>query len=333
MMVHRFTLAFLLLVTAACWERGVSQTTRQRLILKDGSYQVVTSYQVVGDRVRYHSAERGDEIEEIPYALVDWPATEAWKKAHAPGAAEREAEQEAAALDAEARAEKLDDAARRPLVAAGLHLPDESGVWGLDTFAGTPEVVRVEQADGDLNRATGHSVRRGPVPVVGERGAARPVLRMNGYKAKVEFHVDEPVFYVSIDASRPDEEPPANALTVDTHGASSAVKEKPSASSPDSRYFVVRTVRDKASRVVFGTSLAQIARGGEDSTPMQAQILPGRHWMKLTPRSPLSFGEYVLVEVLPSGELNLDGWDFGVEPRAPENKNAFAPLVPRSDAP
>lgn len=30
-----------------------------RLILKDGSYQVVRQYQVVGDRVRYMSLERG----------------------------------------------------------------------------------------------------------------------------------------------------------------------------------------------------------------------------------------------------------------------------------
>jgi hypothetical protein len=149
----------------------------------------------------------------------------------------------------------------------------------------------------------------------------------------VHVHVAEPVFYVGLDATVP-EEAPASALTVDTHGASSAVaKEKGSASAPDSRYFAVRTVRDKTTRVVLGLALAEITRGGEDVTAMRAEILPGRHWMKLTPAAPLAFGEYVLVELLASGEMNLDGWDFGVDPRAPENKGAFGPLVPKADEP
>jgi hypothetical protein len=34
-----------------------------RLILKDGTYQIVRQYQVMGDRVRYMSLERGGEWE------------------------------------------------------------------------------------------------------------------------------------------------------------------------------------------------------------------------------------------------------------------------------
>src|ERR1700735_1317543 len=48
---------------------------RIHLILKDGSYQIVMSYRIVGDIVHYISAERGGAEEEVPVALVDLDAT------------------------------------------------------------------------------------------------------------------------------------------------------------------------------------------------------------------------------------------------------------------
>src|SRR5277367_5766064 len=96
----RVLLVLVLLLSTAC-PGALAQAPNQRLVLKDGTYQVVTKYQKVGDRVRYYSAERG-QWEELPASLVDWAATEAWAKDPKPGAEPvSPAVPEAAAIDKE----------------------------------------------------------------------------------------------------------------------------------------------------------------------------------------------------------------------------------------
>src|SRR5277367_7105759 len=97
----RLLLVLALLLSVVC-PGGLAQAApNQRLVLKDGTYQVVTKYQKVGDRVRYFSAERG-QWEELPANLVDWAATEAWAKDPKPGAEPvSPAVPEAAAIDKE----------------------------------------------------------------------------------------------------------------------------------------------------------------------------------------------------------------------------------------
>src|SRR5690242_3916545 len=63
---------------------GVPNTgSNHRLILKDGSYQIVRKYEIVGSRVRYISLERGGDWEEMPESLIDWEATRKWERDHA----------------------------------------------------------------------------------------------------------------------------------------------------------------------------------------------------------------------------------------------------------
>lgn len=322
--------AFLLMMATL---PALAQPGRQRLILKDGTYQVITKYEVKGDRVRFYSAER-DEWEEMPENLIDWTATGKWNHDHRPGAESAPApdtaanpndpgQSEAAKIDAEERAARDAEAARIPVVAPGLRLPDETGVWGLDTFRDQPELVHVLQANGDLNRATEHSIVRANIVT---SAGAKEVVRIEGGSAPVQFHVDDPAFYVSLDApaSAAAEEVPANALTVDTHGASSAIKDKNSHSSPDSTYAIVRVTSSRNLRTVFEREIALLAQPGhsEDIIETKKEILRGGRWMKITPKMPLLIGEYALVEILSPREVNIDVWAFGVNPRAPENKNA-----------
>jgi hypothetical protein len=306
-----------------------AQPTRQRLILKDGTWQVVTKYEIKGDRVRFYSAER-DEWEEIPNDLIDWPATEKWNRQHKPGADSEAspetgdaAQSEAAKIDAEERAAREAEAARIPIVAPGLRLPDESGVWVLDTFQGQPELVHVEQANGDLNRASEHSIVR--ANIVSSQGA-KEAIRIEGASAKVQLHVDDPVLYVSLDnpAGAVNNSAPESALTVDTHGANDAAKDKHSHSSPDSRYAILRVSSSHNLRTVLAREIALLGQPGhsEDIIETNKEILAGARWMKITPKMPLLIGEYALIEILSPREVNVDVWAFGINPRARENKDA-----------
>jgi hypothetical protein len=312
---------------------SLAQKANKRLILKDGSYQVVSDYQVVGDRVRYKSAERGGEWEEIPKDMIDWPATDKWNKEHEPGAlaaaeaAREKAEQDdAAAIDKEEAAERAAERARMPVVAPGLRLPDESGVWVLDTFHGSPEVVRLQQSNGDLNKDLGHNVLKA---TINPMGGSKQLIQIDGAHAKVQLHVNQPELYVSLDVND-DATAPDDALKVDTHGASSKEKDKNNYSSPTSHYVIVRVQQRRNLRVVAAMNISMLGKvsHSENIVETTTQVLPGGHWMKVVPKDPLGFGEYALMEVLSGQEVNLDVWDFGVDPTAPENKNTLSPIQP-----
>ena len=324
-----------LLLPGPGWAQGPG--ARQRLILKDGSYQVVSRYEVRGDRVRFLSVERADGWEELPGDLVDWQATERWNHEHAPGAKpdpNSPAAQEAAELDREAAAARAAEAARSPEVAPGLRLPDESGVWALDSYGNVPQLVQIHQSDGDLNTDTGHTVKAAAIP----SGGARDLIRLSGYKATVSFHVARPVFYIALDGP-PGEAPREDALVVDTHGAAAAAGWKAERASPGSTYALVRLRVWKNQRAASAQQLRLLATGGDpdgsaEVVATERTILPGGRWMRVEPRGDMNLGQYSLVEILPGGRgFNLDGWDFGVNPLAPENKGGFRPVGVREDAP
>src|SRR5246127_2958502 len=128
------SLPLIVVVVALTYIVAAAQDTApRRLILKDGSYQLVTKYEVKGNRVRYYSTERED-WEELPNSLVDWPATDKFEKERAATATSPEAAQ----LDKELEHERELEEAELPQVAPGLRLPEDSGVFLLDNYHGEP---------------------------------------------------------------------------------------------------------------------------------------------------------------------------------------------------
>ena len=186
-----------------------------RLILKDGSFQVVSKYEIRKDRVRYISAERGGDWEELPLNLIDWAATSDYAKQHANDAifAHDETNQTAAEIDAEEKADRN----RNLEVAPNLRLPDETGIWALDYFHDSPELVELEQNSGDVNERTGHNLLRW---ALNPSGATRQTIQLNNRHAKPAMHEPQPSIYISIDEDT--DEPSGDAITVDTHGAGSS---------------------------------------------------------------------------------------------------------------
>ena len=293
---------------------------RTRLILKDGSYQIVMSYRVAGNIVHYVSAERGGEEEEIPLSLVDLDATHLWEQRHAQPA---DSDSSHAAIDPELLKEEADRAALTPEVAKDLRLPESDSTLVLDTFRGTPELVPLAQTDSDLNRNTGHNILKAAVNPL---AAAHAIVQLKGEASPIQLHVKDPALYIRIG-----DETVGNTagtpITVDTHGATSRIPNDPGGGSPNSRYVIVRADVRTGIRVIASFRIGLLGSGQhqEDVVETTSELLPGGHWLKITPKEPLDFGEFALMEVISDKSVNLGVWDFGVHPVSPENRDIIKP--------
>jgi len=139
--------------------------------------------------------------------------------------------------------------------------------------------------------------------------------------------VDSPVIYLRVgdDAAISHGGTP---LTVDTHGAGGGAKTDAAGGSADSGYVMVRADVRTDARVLASFNVGMLnnqVKQQEDVIETTSELLPGGHWMKVTPKRPLDFGEYALMEVISDREVNLGVWDFGVHPVAPENRDVIKP--------
>lgn len=300
--------------------------SNHRLILKDGTYQVVRKYEIVGDRVRYISVERGGDWEEIPVDLVDWDATRKWERDHAkPAEAEASpAMKEAAEIDKEETTEREQRKARMPEVAKGLELPDEDGVFVLDTFQGTPELVELLPAELNMAAKTRHGLS-----TINPLAGAKASLELDGAHAKVHLHVNDPAIYLSLNAQDDVEQVTTHAMTVNTGGAKKEASRKHGAHSASSGFAIVRVDERRAMRIVgaIHTSPSGAVTQDEDVIPAKVEVLPGKHWLRIQPQTNLTIGEYALVEIISASDINQSVWDFGVDPQLGDNPGSIGPIL------
>jgi hypothetical protein len=244
-----------------------------KLCMKDGSYQMVSSYEVHGDRVRYFSVERS-EWEEVPTSLVDFDATK--RAQDETKATEKKRVEEAKQIDQERFFKPPDQGME---VAPGIRLPGDDGIFTVDGR----RLVRLVQSSGELvtDKKRAAMVLAVPLPVV----KTRSLVVLEGAKAAIRLNDPLPVFYVQ---------------SSDGLGAKlELVHLKPG---KESR--VVEEVE---------TSRGKNGKASKERTMVSLehkQVAPNIYTLK--PLDPLEAGEYVLGEIV-DDKLSLDVWDFGYE--------------------
>lgn len=275
---------------AATGEELTGLPRGRKLVLKDGSYQLVRSYEKKGDRVRYFSVER-EAWEEIPDALVDWDAT---KKA---GEADEKA---AAALLEKTRIQEAAANAQTPidvdaslLVAPGVFLPDGEGMFAIEGKS----VKRLEQAGSEVKTDKKTSLTKilSPIPIV----PSKHNVELPGARATVRLTSTIPEFYLREPALGQD--PDSTVLRSSRQGPDG----------PDVTLVRAKVKGNKrlleSIRNLFGQELSQER---EEIAVQRWEVAPDIY--RFTLSSPLPPGEYALAEILQDG-LNLYVWDFGVD--------------------
>ena len=161
-----------------------------KLYLKDGSYQLVKSYEIQGDRVRYYSLERST-WEEIPLSMVDFDAT---KRAEEAEKADQEKQlKEANALDHQ----NFETAAATGFeIAPGFHLPGGDGVFAFDG----KRVIPLVQTSADIVRDKKRFALSMAIP--GPLLKNRDLVILDGARAALRIRALHPTFYVQFADAR-----------------------------------------------------------------------------------------------------------------------------------
>jgi len=211
-----------------------------------------------------------------------------------------------------------------PEVAKGLELPNEDGVFVLDTYEGTPELVELLPTELNANTKTKRGLSTFN-PLAGQKAS----LELDGAHAKIHLHVNDPSIYLSLEATGHAEQVVSHSMTVSTEGAKEVASRKHGAHSATSGFAIVRVDERRALRIVGAIHMSSngIVTQDEDVIPAKVEVLPGKHWVKIVPNKPLTIGEYALVEIISASDINQSVWDFRIDPQLGDNVGSLGPIL------
>ncbi len=261
----------------------------KKLVLKDGTFQLVRDYRRIEERVRYLSAERGD-WEEIPAAMVDWEAT-----AQAAKAEQDEEDALAKRIHAQEQAQKIEtmlDVDASLQVAPGVFLPPGEGMFLIDGKSVRP----LEQAGSQVKTDKKQFLKQvlSPIPIV----PSKRNVEIPGNKASIRVTNGQAEFYLREAPPDPDRTTPI------------VKSSRPGESGPEVE-LVRATVKGNKRQLESIRSLFGEQEEKRNSISIQRwEIAPTV--FRFTLGEPLPPGEYALAEILPDG-MNLFVWDFGVD--------------------
>ncbi len=252
----------------------------KKLVMKDGSFQIVSSYQLDGDRVRYFSVERA-EWEEIPASLVDWAAT---KQAEASQAKTDAALTNRLKADEQRAATQAVDVDASVELFPGVFLPPGQGFFIVDGSAVFP--LRQSPASAKLDK--GHLVEQiaVPVPVI----PSRTRVDLPGRHALFRTKNPSPEFYLR---------------TAET-------------AEPEVELIVARVQGNKRHVENIDTLFGDQEHKGKTISLQEWRVADGLY--RFTLGQPLTPGEYALAQFSPKEGLSLLLWDFGVDAPQGEKK-------------
>jgi len=229
-----------------------------KLYLKDGSYQNVKSYQVIGDRVRYYSIDRGD-WEEIPKSLVDFAAT---KRAEADKKTEQAKQLKAAEELQNQRFEIPGNSGYQ--IKPGVRLPSDPGVYAYDGSRVIQLIQDPAKIVTDKKRTALIMLMPGPLL------KKQAFVELPGPKAAVRITVAQPVFYVQ------------NSDTWAEHAQLVPLVQKKNS----------RVVE----KIQSGIGLGKSGEKRDDLPLVRKRLAAGVYELK--PEQPLDSGEYALGELI-----------------------------------
>lgn len=201
----------------------------------------------------------------------------------------------------------------RMQVEPGLTIPDAKTPWALETYEGKRQLVPIHHSDADVNHHLGRNLVSGMTePLFFKQ---KLTIELKGLNSRNQLHSNRPVIYFLVDED---------------------LDESGNGTSGDYMSFViVQAKQGKDDRIVDSMKLNAIgtkAVGREGVIDSDSVQLPN-HWYRIEPKQMMPEGEYALLAVFKKSRMpSTTVWDFGINLKAPNEKDAIIAKPPEPAA-